>query len=101
MDGVHILRVTGEVDVYTAPLLEAAIAKCADANAVIVDLSQCRYLAAAGLGVLLRLHKTKGVLVCIVVAAEGFPYKVLCITQLDKKLRVVFAIDEALVHVRS
>lgn len=53
--GVVRLRVRGEVDLYTAPLLSAALAQStvADAEIVVIDLSEVTFMASSGLRVLL------------------------------------------------
>jgi anti-sigma B factor antagonist len=52
----YIVRVIGELDLYTAPRLENeldALAR-ADAAHVIVDLSRCPFVDSSGLGILLQ-----------------------------------------------
>ena len=95
---IHHLRVIGEVDVYTAPLFAAEIEKCAGAKGIIVDLVQCRHLAAAGIEVLVRLYKAHHNRLCIVVAANGFPHRVLTITEIDKLVRVLPTMEDALAY---
>lgn len=58
VDQVVVVAVSGEVDALTAPQLSAAIdeAMAGSPVAVIVDLSQVSFLAAAGLSVLLTTH---------------------------------------------
>jgi len=49
------IRVRGEVDLYTAPLLSAALAQSivGDAAVVVVDLAEVTFMASSGLRVLL------------------------------------------------
>jgi anti-sigma B factor antagonist len=55
-DGMVLIRVTGEVDVCTAPQLSAAVrhALIEGASSVYVDLSEVTFFGAAGATVLLR-----------------------------------------------
>ncbi|MFE9578043.1 anti-sigma factor antagonist [Nocardia sp. NPDC006044] len=57
LDRVTVLRVSGEIDVLTAPQLDAAIAQALSADddhrcGVVVDMSAVTFLASAGLAVL-------------------------------------------------
>jgi len=57
-----IVRVTGELDLITAPLLRAAL-KCADADPVhefVVELSAVTFMDCSGLAPLLEAHATLG-----------------------------------------
>ncbi len=49
------VRVRGEVDLYTAPLLSAALAQSmvGDATTIVVDLGEVTFMASSGLRVLL------------------------------------------------
>jgi anti-anti-sigma factor len=51
-----IVNVTGEVDLFAAPTLAAALRRAVDLDApVIVDLSDCSFFESAGLNALLSL----------------------------------------------
>ncbi|WP_372791778.1 STAS domain-containing protein [Paraconexibacter sp.] len=58
-DGVHVIAVTGEVDLFTAPDLRQAASDAIDAGAqcVVVDLTDTRFLDSTGLGVLIGIAK--------------------------------------------
>lgn len=53
--GTVVVRVSGEVDLYTSPLLASALkqAAAADAELVVVDLSDVTFMASSGLRALL------------------------------------------------
>jgi anti-sigma B factor antagonist len=54
-----ILAVTGEVDIFTAPQLDAPLQeKLAEGNDVVVDLSAVEFLDSSGLGILVKGIKT-------------------------------------------
>ena len=67
-----VLRVTGEVDTYTAPMLRDRIRELADKDAVhlIADLSQVDFLDSTGLGALVgglkRLREAGGSLTLVI-----------------------------------
>lgn len=59
-DGSVELRVAGEVDMATAPLLDAALAECLAANGarpVILDLAAVTFMDSTGLRVVIGAHK--------------------------------------------
>ena len=92
-----VLRVTGEVDAYTAPMLRDRIRELADKDAVhlIADLSQVDFLDSTGLGALVgglkRLREARGSLTLVIDAP-----RILRIFQLTG-LTKVFAIHSSVV----
>ncbi len=55
-DGSRILRVEGEIDIASAPLLEAELerAQGSDAETIVVDLDEVDFIDSTGLHVLIR-----------------------------------------------
>jgi anti-sigma B factor antagonist len=83
-----VLRVTGEIDVYTAPLLrERALELMAKGTVhVIVDMGQVGFLDSTGLGVLvgsLKRLRTRGGSLAVVISAENL-LRIFRITGLTK-----------------
>ncbi|MGW0100292.1 STAS domain-containing protein, partial [Nocardia sp. NPDC003354] len=72
-DGVTVLTVTGEVDLATAPALDAAIeAILADRPAaLVIDLTAVGFLASAGMATLVAAHQRAGENTSIAVVADG------------------------------
>lgn len=58
-DGYDIVEVTGELDVYTAPVLEEALGDLVDEGKirVIVDLTGVSFMDSTGLGLLIKALK--------------------------------------------
>jgi anti-anti-sigma factor len=58
-DEVEILRLTGALDMYTFPRLEAAIGTCFSENhaRIILDCAKLDYIGSAGLGALVGFAK--------------------------------------------
>jgi anti-sigma B factor antagonist len=58
-DTTHIVSVTGEVDIFTAPEFKARIAAAIEAgrDIVIVDLSAATFIDSSSLGVLIAAHR--------------------------------------------
>jgi anti-sigma B factor antagonist len=53
VDGVKVIRVGGEVDVYTAPQLKEALTEALEGrDRFVLDLSQVHFIDSTGLGVL-------------------------------------------------
>jgi anti-sigma B factor antagonist len=98
--GRTVVAAAGEVDVYTAPTLDAELTRAVDsgATAVVVDLSGVDFLDSTGLSVLVkaleRLRERDGSL-AVVVAAERVA-KVFRITGLDEMLSLHASLADAL-----
>lgn len=98
-----VLRVTGEVDSYTAPLLHehmaAAFKKAASAGlAVVLDMSGVSFLASSGLSVLVEYHlrgAEKGTPLRVV-APAGSVLRALRATTLTELLELYSSVSEAL-----
>ncbi len=59
--GIRIVRVWGELDLYTASDFNRALAAGGAAGKrVVVDLSHCRYIDSAGFALLIRYQRTLG-----------------------------------------
>ena len=54
-DGIHSLSVTGELDLNTAPELEAPLEAVLDDDArLLIDLSSCEFIDSTGIALLVR-----------------------------------------------
>ena len=98
-DDVCVVRVGGEVDVYTSPSLKSAlVAAAADGcKVVIVDLDKVGFIDSSGLGVLVgalrRSREAGGDL--RIVSARDTVVKIFRITGLDRVFPVYPTLDEA------
>lgn len=98
-----ILRVTGEVDSYSAPLLHDRLAEVfAEAanrgHAVVLDMSGVPFLASSGLSVLVEYH-LRGVdqgISLRVVAPAGSVLRALRATTLNEMIELHATVPEAL-----
>ncbi len=99
VDGFSVIEVTGEVDVHTAPELDAKLTEIISggSNKLIVDLSQVEFLDSTGLGVLVKalkhVREHDGSL-SVVTATERIS-KVFRITGLDAAIGLYDDVDEA------
>jgi anti-sigma B factor antagonist len=98
--GAHVIAVSGEVDIFTAPELKRVISAAIDsgARAIIVDLTETRFLDSTALGVLIgavkRLRLVDGRMV--IVNTEPSTAKTFEITGLDQIFEIVADRDAAL-----
>jgi len=102
-DGLGLLELTGEVDLYTAPRFKQDLVALVDegVTALVVDLSDVTFIDSTALGVLIsgvkRLHETEGRL--LIVAASRPVVRILSITGLDRVLDIYDTRDAALASV--
>jgi len=95
----HIVAVTGEIDLFTAPELKTAIAEAVDAGRtrVVVDLTETSFLDSTALGVLIgavkRLRSNDGALT--IVNTDANIAKTFEITGLDQIFTICPTRDEA------
>ncbi len=105
IDGVTILDVVGEVDLYTAPQLEDGLRKAAGAPSPVfaVNLTGVAYLDSTALRVLTDSHKRvrerQGAMV--VIAGQPTIQKIFRITGLGTVLHVVASEREAIERLRT
>lgn len=55
-DGLHVISVHGELDLETAPQLEAPLdaAMAAGESSIVIDLSDCEFIDSTGIAVIVR-----------------------------------------------
>lgn len=98
-DRTALVVVTGEVDVLSAPRLEKAVddALAEHPSRLVVDLTEVRFLASAGLGVLAGTKQRTAEHVDFRVVAEGSATsRPLHLTGLDQDFAVYSTREEAL-----
>jgi anti-sigma B factor antagonist len=99
-DDTHVVSVTGEIDLFTAPEFKQRVSGPIDAGRrrLIVDLTATTFIDSSSLGVLIgahrRLRRLNGSLK-IVVGGEPI-LKTFRITGLDGVFTIVSTLDEAL-----
>ena len=99
-DDTHVVAVTGEIDLFTAPEFKQRVAEPIDAGRsnVIVDLSATTFIDSASLGVLIGAHrrlKLRGGSLVVVCDNEAI-VKTFRITGLDGVFTLVRSLDDAL-----
>jgi anti-sigma B factor antagonist len=99
-DGVAILSLRGEIDVYTAPRMRQAIVDLVDAGSlnIVVDMQNVDFLDSTGLGVLvegLKRVRTRGGNLSIVITQDKI-LKIFDITGLNKAFPIHSTLEDAL-----
>ncbi len=100
-DGITVLTVRGEADVYSSPTLRDRLMDLIDGNGsvVIVDLSEVGFIDSTGLGTLVAAHKraaARGGALPLVCAQDRI-LKLLRITGLDDVFVIHPTLEEAVV----
>ena len=99
-DDVHVMAVTGEIDLFTAPEFKQHLSQPIDdgVERLVVDLTATTFIDSSSLGVLIgahrRLKQRKGSLV--VVCDNDAIVKTFKITGLDGVFTLVRSLDDAL-----
>jgi anti-sigma B factor antagonist len=99
-DGMAVLTLRGEIDVYTAPRMRQAIVDLVDAGSlnVVIDMEKVDFLDSTGLGVLvegLKRVKTRGGNLSIVITQDKI-LKIFDITGLNKAFPIYGSLEDAL-----
>lgn len=97
---IQVVKVTGEIDVYTAPEFKSAVNKAIDAGALnlIIDLTNVSYMDSSGFGILLGATKRvrpKGGTINLLGCSEAIT-RMLSITRLDTIFGMHSDMDAAL-----
>lgn len=96
-DGTHVVAVSGEIDLFTAPEFKQHVSAAIDNGSthVIVDLTDTTFVDSSSLGVLIgahrRLRRLEGTLT--IVCVEETILKTFAITGLDSVFRIVDAVE--------
>ena len=99
-DDTHVVAVTGEIDLFTAPEFKQRMSELIDAgrSRLIVDLSATTFIDSSSLGVLIGAHrrlKLRGGALLVVCASEAI-VKTFKITGLDGVFTIAPTVDAAL-----
>lgn len=98
-DGLRVVSVRGVVELATAPRLEEPLRRAAgDADrALVVDLTECKFVDSVGLATLLQGAKPlqNGEANVVFVAPDGPVRKLLALTAVDRTIPVFATLAEA------
>lgn len=105
-EGIPVVRVRGEIDLYTVPEFEHALNTGIErgGSALIADLSNVSYLDSAGLSALLAAHKAlskRNSALCLVVSpGRSTVRRVMEITRIDNLVKIWDSVEEAVRELR-
>jgi anti-anti-sigma factor len=88
---VEILRALGELDLATAPELEANLRSIGSRNgvrAIVMDLTDCRYLDSTTLAVFVRVTRDFDERLSLVVPPDNRITRIFAIVELDRLLQI-------------
>ena len=99
-DETHVVAVTGEIDLFTAPEFKQRMSGLIDAgrSRLVVDLSETTFIDSSSLGVLIGAHrrlKLRGGALLVVCGGEAIA-KTFKITGLDGVFTLAPSVDAAL-----
>ena len=99
-DGTHVVAVTGEIDLFTAPEFKQRVSAPIDdgRSNIVVDLTQTTFIDSSSLGVLIGAHrrlKQRGGRLVVVCDGEAI-IKTFRITGLDGVFTLVPSVEAAL-----
>jgi anti-sigma B factor antagonist len=99
-DGAHVVAVSGEIDLFTAPEFKQRVTApiAAGAERVVIDLTETTFVDSSSLGVLIGAHrrlKSLGGRLVIVCDTDAI-LKTFRITGLDGVFTLVSTVDAAL-----
>jgi anti-sigma B factor antagonist len=100
--GVAVVSIGGEIDLSTAPAFEAAIAGALDDDppVLVIELSEVRFMASAGLRILAATHeKVSKSAQLAIVANNPATSRPIQLTGLDKIMSLYPTLDDALTAV--
>lgn len=98
-DTIHVVAVSGEIDLFTAPEFKQRVGAAIDGGVttVVVDLTETSFVDSSSLGVLIGAHRRlsarNGSLA--VICTNDAILKTFRITGLDGVFRIVSSLDEA------
>jgi len=96
-DEMRVVRVSGELDVYSAPELERALQLDGVAGArVVVDLRKCTFIDSTGLGILVAADRRGGGNGLLIVASSMEVLRAIEVTRLDGRLTLHPTLESAL-----
>lgn len=98
--GRNVMRVKGEIDLSTAPVLEARLDELEDAGTVVLDLSDVTFIDSTGLRVILAAdsRRREREQSFPIVAPDGPVLRLFQLTGVDVRLALFDSVDAAAAH---
>lgn len=86
-----VLKLFGELDIASAPVLEQELARVGDSGRVVIDLRELEFIDSTGLSVLVRASQQaeeRSADLSVLSAGDGQVHRLLDLTGLQERLRV-------------
>jgi anti-sigma B factor antagonist len=95
-DETQVVSIVGELDLYTAPQFEQALAlNGSEPSRVVVDLSECTFIDSTGLGILLKADRHIGRDALLIVAAGPEVLRAFEVSGLDRRFALPASLEAA------
>ena len=97
-DQRHVVAVSGEIDLFTAPELKSALGEALESGhtRIVVDLTNTSFLDSTALGVLIEARSKLGRPGLVLAAPQLETRRTLQVSGLDRHLPVHDSVDDAL-----
>ncbi len=98
--GRDVMRVKGEIDLSTAPVLEARLGELEHADALVLDLSDVTFIDSTGLRVILAAdtQRREREQTLPIVAPDGPVLRLFQLTGVDVRLALFDSVDAVAAH---
>lgn len=104
-EGVYIIELEGELDLYSARKLKALYGKMVerDVKSIVINFEKLYYLDSSGLGSLLYMHqdaKSRKIKLSFC-NVHGSPKKIIELTKLEKFFQIAGTLEESVALLKS
>ena len=95
LDGVHIVTISGEADIYASESIRGVLEGLSDEMPVIVDLRTCSYIDSSVVSALIRMRKHRTAPVRLVIDKNSIVNRVVELTQIGTIMPVTGTVEDA------
>jgi anti-anti-sigma factor len=97
VSSADILHVLGDIDVSSIGHFERAVLETMrPARPLVIDLTTCDYIGAAGFAALVRAHRALGARLRVAISADGIPARLFALLESHTRFFIAASIDAAL-----
>ncbi len=91
----HVVKVIGDIDIFTAPDFIVALEQAYDSQRIIIDLSGCGYIDSTGISALFRWQQSTQGKLRLVVGQQDKISRILEVTRVDKFIEIFPSVEAA------
>jgi anti-anti-sigma factor len=92
----HVVKVIGDIDIFTTPDFTAALEHAIGAPRIIIDLTESRYIDSTGISALFRWQQQGRGKMRLVLGPQDMMRRILKVARVDKFIQIFESVDEAL-----